>query len=168
MWRSILCISQTIIKTWEPGELFWCWYFSDGWSPHYEKITTSCHLLAWLLYMKYSIFLEPGEFDDTPTVNLVFSNSTYIRMSLHQWMNNMTGDVPPTMWAILISILGNQPTACQQWETLGYIELSSLGSFLCSLLHERLTKTGLPKKPNILQSSYLQCRIIPVGLTCVL
>ena len=41
-------------------------------------------------------FLEPGEFDDTPTVNLEFSNSTHIRISLHQWMNNMTGDVPPT------------------------------------------------------------------------
>mgnify|MGYP001792253392 CR=1 FL=1 len=41
-------------------------------------------------------FLEPGEFDDTARVNLEFSNSTHIRISLHQWMNNMTGDVPPT------------------------------------------------------------------------
>ena len=41
-------------------------------------------------------FLEPGEFDDTDRVDLEFSNSTHIRISLHQWMNNMTGDVPPT------------------------------------------------------------------------
>ena len=42
------------------------------------------------------LFSDPGEFDDTPTVNLEFSNSSHITVSLHQWMNNMTGDVPPT------------------------------------------------------------------------
>lgn len=42
------------------------------------------------------LFPDPGEFDDTPTVNLEFSNSSHITVSLHQWMNNMTGDVPPT------------------------------------------------------------------------
>ena len=41
-------------------------------------------------------FLEPGEFDVTAGLNIEFSNTTHILMSLHQWMNNMTGDVPPT------------------------------------------------------------------------
>ena len=46
-------------------------------------------------------FLEPGELVDTARVYLEFSNSTHMRISLHQWMNNMTGDIPPTRLVLL-------------------------------------------------------------------